>query len=101
MAVEVRQLARGCQRQADYDLVLRRRGEQWVVHEERDEGSKAPVVAAVAEEVVHRHGTVGEAVNEEGLEDTLGVMKGPEDEGQGLHVIRLLHGKMEDGNREF
>ena len=42
-----------------------------------DVGGKAPVVGRVLEQVGDGHGRVGETVDEDGLQQTLGVVKGP------------------------
>ena len=49
------------------DLELGRGRVKRVVHEVADKGSKAPVVAAVLEEVEKGHGVVGEAMDEKRL----------------------------------
>ena len=52
-------------------------GVQGVVHVVGDVGGEAPVVAAVLEQVGHRHGGVGEPVDEQRLEDPLAVVEHP------------------------
>jgi hypothetical protein len=52
---------------------------QWVVDKVGDKGSKAPVIAAVLEQVSERHCGMGETMDKEGLQQSLAIVQSPTD----------------------
>jgi len=77
----------GC---SQVDLVSGGRGEERVVDEVRDVESSQPVVCTVPGEIgEERHGTMAEPVHVRGLENSLGVVNNPADEGDLLSELDL------------
>ncbi len=96
---EIAQLKQHRQRKARHAESLVGRRVQRVVHKVRHERRKAPVVAAVPEEVGEdRHRVVAELVHEDGLQDALGVVAHPVGARQLLHQGVLL-GDAGEGTR--
>lgn len=68
-----------------------------MIHMVGDVGSKKPVVRAVFEQIRHRHGRVREAVHEDRLKDSFGVVNAPtngsnpEDKNHWNFYIRLVN----------
>lgn len=69
-----------------------------MVHMIRDISGEAPVVDAVLEQITQRHCSVREAMNEDGLEQSFGVVNAPASSGDTkikekaeLHSLIVVH----------